>query len=286
MNRFKEMLLILQRELRRTFRSSRSVVFLLIYALVAGLGAFIFAQVSGLIDENVTDEMRTMAANANLNVYQKIVETFFGEEASSLEWLMSMPPFLLFFYKFNLLCLPALVVLTCFDQISTELESGSVRYLAPRVHRSAIVLGKFASSMILVLALSSLMTAVSLVLMTHSTPTEAGAGAIFLGAARFEAMTMLALLPYLSLTFLFSSIFRTPLYALMLSACAVLLFWLLGVLANFESLSFLKWLTPANYEPGLLSAQITSLLKSSAAFIAFAAVFLGGAILRMNKADL
>ena len=72
----------------------------------------------------------------------------------------------------------------------------------------------------------------------------------------------------------------------MLSACAVLVFWLLGVLANFESLSFLKWLTPATYEPGLLGAQLTGLLKSSAAFLGFAAAFLGGAILRMNKADL
>lgn len=284
MNRFKETLLVLQRELLRTVRSPRSAVFLLIYALVAGLGGLIFANVSGLIDENVTDEMKQVAAN--LEIYRKIMETFFGEEASGLEWLMSMPPFLLFIYKFNLICLPALVVLTCYDQISTELESGSVRYLAPRIHRSAFVLGKFTASTLLVVTLTSLMTAVSLVLMSRSAPTEAGAADIALGALRFEAMTMLALLPYISVTLLFSSLFRTPLYALMMSACAVLAFWLLGVLANIDSLSFLRWLAPATYETGLISAQAAGLLKSSAAFAGFTAAFLCAAIFRMNKADL
>ena len=107
-----------------------------------------------------------------------------------------------------------------------------------------------------------------------------------LGTLRFCGLTLLVMSAYLSLTALFSALTRTPLYALIFALCALVFLWLLGALANFDSLAFLRWLSPATYEPALISTKPGEVLPSVAAYLAFSALFLGGALTRLRSRDL
>ena len=283
MNRLQETLLICSHELRRMLRTPKAAILLLLYALVASLSGLVFVHVSGVLGDQLdAHQMRSIVEE--LDLYRKTVGLFFGDEALALDWLLQMPPFLLFFYKFNLFFLPALVVLMGFDQVSGELAARSLRYLAPRAHRSSILLGKVLAELILLVALTGLM-GLGAVLFTRSAP-EASWGVTLLGMLRFEVLTIFVMLAYLGLVALFSTLTRTPLYALVFAFCALILLWLVGALGSTQSLSFLRWFAPATYEPSLLSAQALLVVRSVAAYLAFTALFLGGALFRLNRADL
>lgn len=283
MNRAQEIGLICRHELCRMLRSPKAAILLLLYGLVAGLSGFAFMRVTGALGDQL-DAYQVRAAVEQMDLYRRAVTLFFGEEASAQEWLFQMPPFLLFFYKFNLFFLPALAVLMGFDQMAGELQARSLRYLAPRAHRSSLLFGKVLAQFALLALLVALMSLCA-ALFTRSAP-EASWIATLLGMLRFGALTLLVMSAYLGLTALFSSLTRTPTYALVFSLCALIFLWLVGALSQLDSLAFLRWLSPATYEPALLSSQPFSALSSAVAYLAFTALFLGGALARLRRCDL
>ncbi len=283
MNRPQEIALVCGHELSRAVRSPKAAILFLLYALVASFSGFIFIHVTGAFDEQL-DALRMRDLVEQMGVYRKAVLLFFGEGAADQAWLFQMPPFLLFFYKFNLFFLPAFAVLMGFDQLSGELQTRSLRYLATRAHRSSILLGKVLAQFA-ILALLVVLMSLGAILFTRAAP-EASWGTTLLGTLRFCALTLLVMSTYLSLTALFSTLTRTPLYALIFALCALVFLWILGAIANFDSLNFLRWLTPATYEPALISTKPGELLPSVAAYLAFTALFLGGALARLRCRDL
>lgn len=283
MNRVHEIALIFGHELGRMVRSPKAAILLLLYGLVASLSGFVFMHVTGALGDQI-DALQMRAAVEEMALYRKAVVLFFGEGVSSQEWLFQMPPFLLFFYKFNLFFLPALAVLMGFDQIAGELQTRSLRYLAPRAHRSSILFGKVLAQFALLALLVTLMS-LGAILFTRAAP-EASWSATLLGTVRFGVLSLLVMSAYLGLTALISSLTRTPLYALVFALCALISLWLLGALSNLEPLAFLRWITPATYEPALLSDQPLAILSSVAACLAFTALFLGGALARLRRCNL
>ncbi|MDR0966467.1 MAG: ABC transporter permease subunit [Myxococcales bacterium] len=284
MNRAQEIYLVCSHELRRTLRSPKAAILLLLYALVATLAGLAFMHIKGFVGDTLDTTAGLGLAAEEADLYRKAVALFFGEGAAAHEWLFQVSPFLLFFYKFNLFFLPALVVLMGFDQISDELQTRSLRYLAPRIHRESVLFGKLLSQLVLVVLLITVMSLGALAFSDGA--AKASWSVSLFGMLRFGGQTLLVMLAYLGLTALFSSLTRTPLYALVFSLCALIGLWLMGTLANFDSLTFLKWLTPTTYEPLLFSPQPLRLVGALSAYAAFTAIFLGGALLRLRRCDL
>lgn len=283
MNRAQEIALVCGHEIGRMVRSPKAAILLLLYGLVASFSGFVFMHVTGALGDQL-DALQMRAAVEQMALYRKAVVLFFGEGAASQEWLFQMPPFLLFFYKFNLFFLPALAVLMGFDQIAGELQARSLRYVATRAHRSSILFGKVLAQFVILALLVGLMS-IGAILFTRAAP-EASWSVTLLGTLRFGALSLIVMSAYLGLTALFSSLTRTPLYALVFALCALIFLWLLGALSNLDALAFLRWITPATYEPALLSAQPRAILSSVAAYLAFTALFLGGALARLRRCDL
>ena len=101
MNRPQEIALVCGHELNRAVRSPKAAILFLLYALVASFSGFIFIHVTGAFDEQL-DALHMRDLVDQMGVYRKAVLLFFGEGAADQAWLFQMPPFLLFFYKFNL----------------------------------------------------------------------------------------------------------------------------------------------------------------------------------------
>ncbi|MGI5864049.1 MAG: ABC transporter permease, partial [Myxococcales bacterium] len=83
-----------------------------------------------------------------------------------------------------------------------------------------------------------------------------------------------------------SALFRTPVFSLLTSICALFVFWLLAILGKFERLSFLSWATPSHYEDGLVSVEPLQELGAAGAYVLFAATFLGLAYVALRRRDI
>lgn len=279
-------------ELKRMVHTPRACLLLLLYLLIACLCAFIFHHLYGALDSLGAVIKRSASdPQAAAMVYRKSLEQFFSKDASAIEWLVQMPPFVLFSFKFNCAFLPALAILTGFDMMSSEFEAKSMRYLTTRVHRSNVLAGKVLANGVAIAVLTTILAILAPVFglffdMEVPVPNDASLAVQIMGMVRLQTTLLMILVPYLCLTSLFSSLTKTPIYSLILSFAALAGLFILKLLALWDRFAFLKWLVPASYEDGFLSSNVLTVAGSMAATVAFSAAFLGLGILRLRKADL
>ncbi|MFN7130828.1 MAG: ABC transporter permease [Myxococcales bacterium] len=196
------------------------------------------------------------------------------------------PLLLPFFVRFALFFMPPLVAVMGFDQLAGELQHRSLRYVALRARRGAIVAGKALAQLALVMALTA---TVHLALFAWAVATSADfdAAAAVGEMLAFWGVALVYAFCFVGLTALASSLFRAPIVALIATLCAIFGFWFVDVLARFvEALAPVAKLSPSHYTAGLVGAPAAQLVTSLLAFVAFGAVFLGGAWLSLRLRDL
>lgn len=238
MEAIREIGVIVRYEFLRSLRNGRTLGLLLLYGLGAALSGLV---VVGFVSTG-------------------------GVEAG--------PSLLSFFPRFVLFFMPLLVAVTGFDQLALELQQRSLRYVAMRAHRGAIVLGKALALALLILALTATIHLAAFTWAAFSS-TALPLGAALADMLLFWLVAVVYALCYIGLTSLFSSLFRAPMAALVGTLTAIGGFWFVDVLGRlFQTFAPLAILSPSHYTDGLIGAPTSALVTSLAAYLLFAALFL------------
>lgn len=271
------------RELRRNLRSTKGIAMFVLFFLggaIPSVGQVLFTKIV---------DTKTMA-EAPLEARQQMFENALLQtklDAATAKHLSTCPPELfLFLFKGALFFLPALILLIGFDQIAGEIQHRSIRYLAGRARRSALVVGKALGvwGVIATMTLVLNVTVWGVMLARSSYP----AALVLSWGFRIWLFTVASAAAYVGLTALVSSFFRTPIVALFAGVAVLFVLWLSGsIFGFFDVTQAATWAYPATYESHLLvSPEPLRVLGGVAALIGWGAVMVAGAAAIVSRRDI
>lgn len=273
---FLETLSVTRTELLRTLRNARVLVLLLLF----GTSTALIGLMLGLLTRGLDAQGPETAAAAGAS----ILGFLWGVDGGAVERLSELPLLVPLVFGADLFFLPLFIALLGYDQLSAEVATGSVRYLAVRARRGSILAGKFLAQAVVMGLLLALVVAglfaAGAGLRSGLEPVSYAAA-----AARFWAGGAALAFGYLALTALSSAMTSSPGSSLLLNVGALFGFWLLHAVGSRAALVHrmggpaswtedLRWLSPSAYASGVLGSA-TTLLTSVAAYATFGAVFLG-----------
>ena len=222
MSPFAEVSLVIQRELRKNFRSVKGIV-LFILSLLGGVGVtMIMVSLSGYLD-------RQMMANKGMDPQQlqamklgALVELY-GEDQG--KYLAAVPTVMLIMFNVMVWLAPLLIVLMGFDAISGETQHRTVRYWTVRTRRSSYYVGK-------ILGLWTVNSAVWLVMsivvwIIAAARGEAAIGECVGWGVRLWLITLPMSGAWVAIATLVASQFRGPMISLLGTLGAFFVIWLL-----------------------------------------------------------
>ncbi|HEY1335555.1 MAG TPA: ABC transporter permease subunit [Myxococcaceae bacterium] len=282
-----ETLAVTRTELLRILRNARVLVLLLLF----GTSTALIGLVVGLLTRSLDTQGPEAAAAASAGILGFLV----GEDGAALQHLSELPLLVPLVFRATLFFLPLFIALLGYDQLSGEVATGSVRYLAVRSRRGSILVGKFLAQALVMGALLALVLLGLFVAGAGLRPGldpvgyVAAAGRFWLGGTTFA-------FGYLALTALSSALTSGPGSSLLLNVGALFGFWLLDAIGGRAALlhrmggpgswtEALRWLSPSAYASGLLGSS-SALLASAAAYGTFGALFLAAAWLVFRARDL
>lgn len=271
-----ELWTIVRAELRRTVRSARALILILVYGAFTVLAGLVVAGLTRGIEQQSDPTAAVVARSWMLSA-------LVGGNESAIRALSGLPILVPLVFRLTLFFLPLYVALLGFDQLSSEVGSRSVRYLVVRSRRSSIVLGKFAAQALVLAVLVGVV--VGGLFLTAGLGAEIAEPAAYLAmAVRFWIAGTALALAYLALTTLASALTSTPAGSLFTNLGFLLAFWALDLFGSQGEATRratghaswtepLKWLSPSGYASGLLGPS-SATLTSIVAYACFAAVFL------------
>ena len=130
-----ELLAITRTELLRNVRNARVLVLLLLFATSTALVGLVV----GLLTRGLDAQGPEAAAAASAGILGFLV----GDDGGAFQRLSELPLLVPIVFRVSLFFLPLFIALLGYDQLSAELSTGSVRYLAVRARRGSILGGKF-----------------------------------------------------------------------------------------------------------------------------------------------
>jgi len=272
---FAETLTVARTELLRTLRNPRVLVLLLLFATSTALVGLVV----GLLTRGLDAQGPEAAAAASAGILGFLV----GEDGGAFQRLSELPLLVPLVFRGMLFFLPLFIALLGYDQLSSELSTGSVRYLAVRARRGSILGGKFVAQ---ALVMGALLAVVLAGLFVAGAGLRSGLQPVLYAeaAGRFWVGGAALAFGYLALTALASAMTASPGGSLLLNLGALFGFWLLDAIGGRAALVHrmggtaswlepLRWLSPSAYASGVLGSS-SALLTSAAAYGAFGAVFL------------
>ncbi len=294
----RETSIIWRAELSRALRSSRWLVLFLLYAvftamallIVVGIARSVHTSMSSAAEGIDPDKVRE-AADAT---HRKLVETFFSNDPSLTDALLTLPLVLLVVFKTTLRFLPLFIGIMGFDIISGEIGPRSIRYLTVRARRSSVLFGKVLAQATL---LALLMLVIDTALCGHARFSEEDfTTAHALGTlARFWLSSLAFALPYLALTGLCSTLFRQGSVSLVVNLLMLFGVWLLALIGEYfplegdptlvagvSPLAYLRYGSVWHYASQLLNPDPARFGPAVLAHLGFFALFmtLAWAVLR------
>ena len=311
-------------ELVRSLKSGRALVLLILFVLfttlvLGAIAAFAYGFTSNQekrFDEEIAQspykddldpkkvaEQREKAKSSSGPKKWLINNLFADEDAALAEMLLALPFTLLIVYKLTLIFLPLFITLMGFDQISGEMSTKSIRYLAVRVRRSSLVLGKFLAQTsvlaLLTLVCVFIMVAVSLWLDPEFTTGKAATTLV-----KLWACALVFSLAYMALSSMCSSLFKQPAVALALNMIFLFVIWAIALLGNLVQLpgasasgmsisslkpesawGYVRYLSVWNYAPDLIHPKWERFLAAGGAHLGFAMIFLAASYLVLRVRD-
>lgn len=207
-------------------------------------------------------------------------------EATAKHLSTCPPPLFIFLFKGALFFLPALILLIGFDQIAGEIQHRSIRYLAGRARRSAIVAGKALGVWGVIATMTLVLSATvwTVMLIRGGYP----ASLVLSWGLRIWIFTVASAAAYVGLTALVSSFFRTPIVALFVGVAALFGLWLTGsILGFFDATQAATWAFPSTYESKLLvSPDPLHVVGGVVALVAWGAAMVAGAAAIVSRRDI
>jgi ABC-2 type transport system permease protein len=282
---------MVQRELRKTFRSIKGILLSLLTAAGGGGLAMLMAE---------SDQIRQQRFNEHNISPEMVIEGkkllfgwWFMDNATG-EHLAGAPTLLLFLFGVSLVMMPAVVLLLGFDAVSGERQHKTVRYWSIRTRRSSYIIGKWlglwATCGIVALAMHALIWVVCAV------RGEAPVGTILSWGIRFWLASMPILAMWCAVSVFISSLLRVPILALLSTAGVFFTWWL--VYAPFwlsghkdnpdfgaQAPSKVLYFYPNFYDRFMLSPQLGAFLTGLAVAFGFAALLLSGSSALFARRD-
>ena len=282
-----ETMSVARTELLRTLRNARVLVLLLLF----GTSTALVGLLVGLVTRGFSSQDPEAAAAASAGILGFLV----GGDGAAFERLSELPLLVPVVFRITLFFVPLFIALLGYDQLSAEVSTGSIRYLAVRARRGSILAGKFLAQAVV---MGVLLALVLVGLFAAGAGLRPGLDPVAYGAAaaRFWVGGAALTFSYLALTTLASALTSGPGSSLLLNVGALIGFWLLDAVGGRAALlhrmggppswtEALRWLSPSAYASGVLGSS-SALATSAAAYGVFGAIFLAAAFAVFRLRDL
>jgi ABC-2 type transport system permease protein len=287
MSPLQETYLVFAHEMKRSLRSAKTLVLLILYGLATVVSGLIFVAASRALQEQLNSRLQGQELPPEALTQFKMggLSAIFGKNDAQLHYLASIPLIVTFFALFALFVLPLVTALLGFDQVSGELQSRSIRFVSLRVRRGSLLAGKVMAQLALLVSLTAIINlGVFAFAAFYVSGFQFGAG--LLALARFWSLTLFYATAYVGLATLCSTLFRAPIFSLLVNISVLVAFVMIGFMSNFENLSFLAYVVPSHYKDGLFSPDPLAVVESVGVYSAYAAGFLGLAFFTLRARDI
>lgn len=277
MSPVKEIGFIVQRELRKNFRSAKGIVL----AVLSLLGGSSIALLMVKYQEFKRHDLPDLTAENIRELRLKALEKAYDHDQAAM--LADAPEVLLMLLFMTVWLTPLLVALMGFDSIAPDIQHRSVRYWSLRTRRASYFIGKWfglwATVSIVTLAMDVLIWIVCIV------RGEATAGATLSWGVRFWLTTLPMSAVWCGIATLISSLFRSPILALLLTFASFFVIWVVFIVGAVAQVEPLLYVYPNHYDHLLLHPAAHKLGIGLAACAGMAALYIGAGSFIFAKRD-
>jgi ABC-type transport system involved in multi-copper enzyme maturation permease subunit len=235
------------RELRKNFRSIKGIALGILTMLGGASIALLIAKAYEFKRQELGQVSPEQIHEARLAILRK------AYEVDTANWLADAPDALLGLLNFTIWLTPLLIALMGFDSIAPDIQHRSVRYWTLRSRRWSYFLGKWAG---LWATVSIVTFALDLFVWVFTIVRGDAPAAATLGwGMRFWLISLPLSAIWCGIAVLISSLFRSPIVALLTTFGAFFVLWVLflvGALAHWEPLLYVY---PNHYDYFLLNPR-------------------------------
>ncbi|HVH42646.1 MAG TPA: ABC transporter permease subunit [Labilithrix sp.] len=272
---------IFQRELRKNFRSAKGIA-LAVLTLLGGSG---IALLIAKYNEFKRQEMGDIPAEQLHMLREKALEKMY--EPDTAKWLADTPEVLLGLLYFTVWLTPLLVALMGFDSIASDIQHRTVRYWTLRTRRSSYFVGKWAGLWATVstvtLAMYVMVMIVSVVRgdsAVEAIATSSSMKTRFFLTLGWNVRFWLISLPlsaiWCAIAVFVSSLFRTPIVALLVTLAAFFTLWVVYLIAAVAHIEPLLYVYPNHYDHLMLDPKAYRFGTGILASMAMAGAYVAG----------
>lgn len=215
---------VVQRELRKSFRSIKGIILAILTAAGGGGLALLFAQSDAIRQEQMKDAKISTDA---LTEFKRILLTEWFMDKDTGAHLAPGPGLLFFLFAVSIVMMPSLVLLLGFDTVSADRQHKTVRYWTIRSRRSSYIIGKFlglwATVGVVTFAMHLLIWIICIA------RGEAPFAQVIGWGFRYWLASMPILAMWCAVSTFMSSLFRIPIVGLLSTAAVFFLWWLLYI---------------------------------------------------------
>jgi ABC-type transport system involved in multi-copper enzyme maturation permease subunit len=288
-----EIRLLVGRELRRSVRSAKGIALGVVTLLGAVLTSFLVTSIEGADRHSAAG---TLSNEQFHELKRQVVEQQTGNAAFAAQ-TAAMPASLKAFLDVTIWLAPLLIALLGFDAVAGELQHRAVRFWTVRVRRSSYFAGK-------VLGLWALVALVTLAIQTIAGAVAFTRGYVTPGellswSPRFWIVSVLIAGAWAAIATLVSSLFRTPVVALLTTFATFFVLWVFGLSADISrarelvttqvldtKMRWYEYLYPNAYKTMLLDPEGNKVLVAGALLIGFAVCATAAGALLFERRDL
>ncbi|MGZ3422986.1 MAG: ABC transporter permease [Polyangiales bacterium] len=273
MSPVREIALVVERELVRNLRSAKGIV-LAVLCLLGGIGTTLAGISTSRLYKDMGEEgVHKVREQGLIAAYGKTIG----------HYLADAPEVQLAMMAGTIGLAALLAALIGFDSISGELQHRGVRYWTVRGRRSSYVAGKFIGMFAVATLMTFLMHLSSWIAIVAKTDIPLHLVATW--GLRLWIITLPVSAAWCALVSFFSSMFKTPILALLVSCVAWMVLGLTYFFGKISSNDPFTWVYPNGYDRLLLSPSADQLFAGVGASALFAAIFVGATIVLFQKRD-
>lgn len=253
MSPLSEIRIVVERELRRNFRSVKGIV-LAVLTLLGGSGiALLIAKVNELKRE----ELANVTPEQMHEMREKLLTRVYGD-ADMGHFLADAPDVLYGLLKLTVWLTPLLVALMGFDGIASDLQHKSVRYWTMRTRRPSYFVGKWFGLFLTVSFITLTMDAI--IWVVSIARGDSTAGATLSWGLRFWLVSLPMSAAWCGISTVISSLFRSPIIALLITFATFFTLWVLYTAGQlFPSVEWLSYVYPNHYDSLMLHPHVHKL---------------------------
>lgn len=270
-------LILFKDQISTSWRSKKAILFLVLYMSVFLLLALGIITIQTKIFEQFREQ--------GIAQTQQDIALTFGRRAlrsqnnDIIDFLIDVPFINIALFLVTIFGTPLLLLLLNYDKIAQEVYDGSFRYILFRTSRRSIYLSKFLGSIVecAIITFIALMTAL---LWAKWQISDLDLSKSFLYGLRFWTIGQVFLWVFIAFSLMFSTFFQKAFSALLVTASALFILFILPFWIGYISPYDL------NYLSGLFFPTSPELFQSLITYLIFTLIFLSGGYFWFSRKDL